>query len=559
MPFRVLITILSSLIVAMALIFPARASGGDDGEATRYLRDAAEAYMHGDNLKALHECHHFLRFAVARENGEVNDSILAECYRILGNIHFNQGDFPKAMRYFRLGLEINTDHGKRLGDARLLNNMTMASCFLGDKKQATLYMKQADAGSMGNASFDAFMRNVRHALYQRSFGDWQKSVALMKSADKMAMSGEFDSRFRLTPISELYQMYEENGRLDSALYYLDEYSRLAAEYEAASMMIDAERGYMRVLLKMPGRTDEVMKHVQRYFELSDSVMDSGTFQQLSEQYEEELKTQDQQRIQTLQFQVSNLHVILLVIGLVVVIGLFIWVWISTRRRLKKAYSFVFKSNRSAGREEMRRRKQHTVADDAEDADASALKPEAITDAHSQSVSPGSEKDDLLSDTLVAAGEATMADSECLPMDDDASSVEEETENEEEDDASRLERMLPRDLADSLATRIEKVMDSSEEWLDPDFSISRLASMVGSNTKYVSACINERYGKNFRSFINEYRIRTALRRMSDTEHYGNLTIGAIASSVGFRSSTNFISAFRKVTGITPSSYLRLARE
>ncbi len=48
-------------------------------------------------------------------------------------------------------------------------------------------------------------------------------------------------------------------------------------------------------------------------------------------------------------------------------------------------------------------------------------------------------------------------------------------------------------------------------------------------------------------------------MSDTENYGNYTIGAIAESVGFRSSTNFIAAFKKLPGVTPSHYLRLAKE
>lgn len=541
MPFRFAILLIALIITALS----APASESDGRTPPHYLRQAAEAYMHGDNLKALHECHSFLRYASAADD-EVNDSTLAECYRILGNIHFNYSDFPKAMRYFRLGLNINTEGGKKPGDTKLLNNMAIASCFLGDQKQAALYMKQADEGSIGNSSFDAFMRSLRHALYERSFGDINKSVTLMKSADKMAMSGEFDTRFRLTPNSELYKMYEENNQLDSALYYLDQYSRLATEFNATSMMIEAERSYMRILLKIPGRAHEVDKHLHRYFELSDSLGDIGTFQQLSEQYEEELKTQDQQRIETLQFQVSNLHLILLVICLVVVAGLFVWVWISTRRRLKKAYSFVFKSNRAAGQ----------ASQPAEAATAAATAVAAAQPA----AAAESPADTALADPAADAAEASADHTSAANNDGPATDEDDDDiDDDDDDDASRLDRMLPRDLADSLAARIEKVMDSTEDWLDPDFSISKLASAVGSNTKYVSACINERYGKNFRSFINEYRIHTALRRMSDTEHYGNLTIGAIASSVGFRSSTNFISAFRKVTGITPSNYLRLVKE
>ena len=72
-------------------------------------------------------------------------------------------------------------------------------------------------------------------------------------------------------------------------------------------------------------------------------------------------------------------------------------------------------------------------------------------------------------------------------------------------------------------------------------------------------IHEKWGENFNSFLNSYRIKEACRRLGDIDHYGQLTIEAIASGVGFRSRTSFVTSFKRITGLTPSEYQRLARE
>ncbi len=72
-------------------------------------------------------------------------------------------------------------------------------------------------------------------------------------------------------------------------------------------------------------------------------------------------------------------------------------------------------------------------------------------------------------------------------------------------------------------------------------------------------IHEKWGENFNSFLNSYRIKEACRRLGDIDHYGQLTIEAIATGVGFRSRTSFVTSFKRITGLTPSEYQRLARE
>jgi len=110
----------------------------------------------------------------------------------------------------------------------------------------------------------------------------------------------------------------------------------------------------------------------------------------------------------------------------------------------------------------------------------------------------------------------------------------------------------------LLHRIYAVMETSDEIYEENFNQRRLVELLGESYVNVSQVINEKYGQNFYAMLNEYRIREVCRRMNDTEHYGNLTIEAIAHSVGFKSRSNFTHNFKLITGMTPSSYMKMAK-
>jgi AraC-like DNA-binding protein len=63
--------------------------------------------------------------------------------------------------------------------------------------------------------------------------------------------------------------------------------------------------------------------------------------------------------------------------------------------------------------------------------------------------------------------------------------------------------------------------------------------------------------NFKSYLNEFRIREASKRLADNDVYGNMTIKAISEGVGYNSVNNFIIAFKRIVGITPSAYQKMA--
>ena len=84
-------------------------------------------------------------------------------------------------------------------------------------------------------------------------------------------------------------------------------------------------------------------------------------------------------------------------------------------------------------------------------------------------------------------------------------------------------------------------------------------LSGSKSKYVSQVINEHYGQNFNTFLNSYRIKEACKRRGDLVNYGNFTIEAISESVGFKSRSTFVTSFKRITGLMPSQYQRMARK
>lgn len=101
--------------------------------------------------------------------------------------------------------------------------------------------------------------------------------------------------------------------------------------------------------------------------------------------------------------------------------------------------------------------------------------------------------------------------------------------------------------------IEK-LDEEKLYRDQDLTIYKLAKILNTNSKYLSVIINKEFGKNFVNFINEYRVEEAkINLLQDVKH--SLTIEAHGQNVGFKSKSSFNVAFKKLTGYTPTEYIR----
>lgn len=111
--------------------------------------------------------------------------------------------------------------------------------------------------------------------------------------------------------------------------------------------------------------------------------------------------------------------------------------------------------------------------------------------------------------------------------------------------------------DVIYHRIKTVLSQSEAALSSRYQIKDLAAEVGVSARTISQVINERSGGNFASFLSEYRINTACRRINESASFRKLTIEAMASSVGIQSRSYFSTTFKKIVGLNPSDYIRQA--
>ena len=119
-----------------------------------------------------------------------------------------------------------------------------------------------------------------------------------------------------------------------------------------------------------------------------------------------------------------------------------------------------------------------------------------------------------------------------------------------------EKYIKSGLKDEQAkVYLEKLIGFMEEkkpYLDRDLNIQDLSEMTGIQRHHITQVLNEKHGKNFFTFINEYRVKDVISRFGNPEN-DKFTILAIAYDSGFNSKTTFNSIFKNQTGMTPSQY------
>ena len=104
--------------------------------------------------------------------------------------------------------------------------------------------------------------------------------------------------------------------------------------------------------------------------------------------------------------------------------------------------------------------------------------------------------------------------------------------------------------DQIEAGLETLMRKNEMFLDENLSLPQLAECLRISPHQLSQFLNTRLHKNFKIFVNEYRIAKAKELLIQDKEAKVL---AIALDVGFKSKSTFNAAFLKVTGTTPSAY------
>ena len=80
----------------------------------------------------------------------------------------------------------------------------------------------------------------------------------------------------------------------------------------------------------------------------------------------------------------------------------------------------------------------------------------------------------------------------------------------------------------------------------------LAQDLATNTRYISAVVNNRFHKNYTELVNGYRVEEAMSLMVD-RRYQKTNIEDISAMVGFSNRQSFYAAFYRFVGKTPRQY------
>lgn len=116
--------------------------------------------------------------------------------------------------------------------------------------------------------------------------------------------------------------------------------------------------------------------------------------------------------------------------------------------------------------------------------------------------------------------------------------------EEEGEATSEDIALMKDVYELISK--DKIFKNT------DLTLDSMAKQMNINRNYLSKAINKTTRKNFNTYINEYRVKEAVKILSNKKS-DVISIDAIAFDVGFNNRTSFYQSFKKITGLSPSDF------
>jgi len=116
-----------------------------------------------------------------------------------------------------------------------------------------------------------------------------------------------------------------------------------------------------------------------------------------------------------------------------------------------------------------------------------------------------------------------------------------------------EKKTPPDKSDrKIFSNLNKLITEKRLHLSPETTLDSVAQLMKINRTYLSQAVNRCTGGSFTTFINELRIKEAVRLLSNTKNQ-KYSIEGIALDVGFNSRTTFHRVFKDTTGLSPIEF------
>lgn len=440
------------------------------------------------------------------------DTLAVKTYFLMGRIHSIYGDSEAAIFFYNKALKRQSPLTPPELRMRLYSNLYQGYASRGDYDKAREAIDSLYHTRIVPAGKKLFHYNFSRgdlAFRQHRYNDAIRFY--MKSLDYID-GNVVPEKMRPFPYSELAATYKAMGNRDSAFVYLKRFEE-SAESDSEPFVTASALRELMLWSVGDNRPDMAINYMNRYFALMDSLIDMRAFLKAKENIRRQEEESSSEKIMNMTEKVSHGEKVIarlfVILTIVIIVGaLVLWYSSLVRRNNKILYA----------------------------------KNKELTEAEARYKR-------LLVSTVGEKNEESGS------ADGVADSSREKTADISKRDADSLSPEMSKDLLG----RIVREMEISKPYLDPEFNLQALANMVNSNTKYVSLAINEHTGQNFRTFVNNYRIKEAERLLLDRENYGQYTMQWIAESVGIKSKSTFVAAFKKATGLTPSVFMKIGLE
>lgn len=428
-------------------------------------------------------------------------------YNNIGNIYEYFGDYERAYHYYIKSYETAIGSSDSYMRAASLLNLVNITSILGRNQEAVKYYDLLEKESLHSPQETSYWRNLSKVSLLMAEKDFSKSIEKAKEVETIANDNDFSEDLKYLPIEKIADSYYKMGQLDSSLFYANKIIYNPNSLKAfPDILINTYKTILHVY-EAKGLSDSINKYKILYVNLSDSIYNRREFNEILEFFNNYEEEEVNSRIYTLNNQIYQKNVFIVVVGLLLFILLSFFLVIFTHyRRLKNLNRLLISKN-----------------------------DDLITNSN--------ENKKLIGQIV------SLVDSMEEKDKNDPNYINNNIKNSAcSIDFSEQQRM-------SLLKKISDVMQNESIISDSSFSLPQLAQLVNSNTTYVSSIINQTYNKNFKAYLNEYRIQIASRRLIEDDM---MTIQAIAESVGFKSIPNFIATFKKYMGMTPSVYKKMTK-
>ena len=114
--------------------------------------------------------------------------------------------------------------------------------------------------------------------------------------------------------------------------------------------------------------------------------------------------------------------------------------------------------------------------------------------------------------------------------------------------------LSRERIIEMNNLVTNYLIQNKPFLQQRYSIAQMSGDLQIPQHHLSAFINSYYKVNFNDLINKYRVYYS-KVMMINEEWKHKTLQGIALESGFGNRTSFCNAFKKMTGLNPSDFIK----